>query len=64
MGDESTGSIKRVAIFELLNNNYFIRSYQRGYRWSEQQVAALLCAIGLEIFVKNLKKYLHNQKVK
>jgi uncharacterized protein with ParB-like and HNH nuclease domain len=42
MGDESTGSIKLVTIFELLNRNYFIRSYQRGYRWSKQQVTALL----------------------
>jgi hypothetical protein len=42
MGDESTGSIKPVTIFELLNKNYFIRSYQRGYRWSKPQVTALL----------------------
>jgi uncharacterized protein with ParB-like and HNH nuclease domain len=42
MSNESTDVIKPVAVFELLNRNYFIRSYQRGYRWAEQQVTALL----------------------
>jgi hypothetical protein len=42
MTNESANVIKPVPVSELLNENYFIRSYQRGYRWSEQQVAALL----------------------
>lgn len=32
-------------INELLNSNFFIPSYQRGYRWSEKQVKALLTDI-------------------
>ena len=29
-------------INDLLKNNFFIPSYQRGYRWTEQQVTELL----------------------
>jgi hypothetical protein len=42
MSGESTSVIKPEAVSELLNRNYFIRSYQRGYRWSELEVTALL----------------------
>jgi hypothetical protein len=42
MGKETINVIKPVTVFELLNRNYFIRFYQRGYRWNEQQVTALL----------------------
>ena len=30
------------SVNELLNNNFFIPSYQRGYRWTEQEVEDLL----------------------
>lgn len=36
----NTLSIKQIS--ELLNYNFFIPSYQRGYRWTEQQVTDLL----------------------
>lgn len=38
--ENSNISIK--AISELLKYNFFIPSYQRGYRWTEQQVTDLL----------------------
>lgn len=38
----SDNSIKLVTINELLECNFFIPSYQRGYRWNKQQVLDLL----------------------
>lgn len=38
-----TGSHLRLrSVFDLLSERFFIPSYQRGYRWTAQQVAALL----------------------
>jgi len=34
--------LKLKSIYELLNENFYIPSYQRGYRWTETQVKALL----------------------
>jgi hypothetical protein len=41
-GIASIKTIMPMAVSTLLNKNYFIRSYQRGYRWGSQQVQALL----------------------
>ena len=38
----SQNELKRMTIFDLLGMNFVIPSYQRGYRWKEPQVAALL----------------------
>ncbi len=35
-------NISLKTIYDLLKNNFFIPSYQRGYRWTEQQVTELL----------------------
>ena len=37
---KSTSGLKSIK--ELLNYNFYIPSYQRGYRWGESQVEALL----------------------
>lgn len=37
-----SNSISIKTISDLLKNNFFIPSYQRGYRWTEQQVTDLL----------------------
>ena len=34
--------LKLKSIYELLTENFYIPSYQRGYRWTESQVKALL----------------------
>ena len=34
----TTTGVKLVSVAELLDKKYFIRSYQRGYRWDENQV--------------------------
>lgn len=41
MSDEQENTIKETAV-ELLGMNFFIPGYQRGYRWTEQQVNDLL----------------------
>ena len=38
----ANNNISIKAISELLKYNFFIPSYQRGYRWTEQQVTDLL----------------------
>ena len=35
-------TIKLVSIGELMGMNFFIPNYQRGYRWTDQQVKDLL----------------------
>ena len=42
MSDEQENTIKETAVSELLGMNFFIPGYQRGYRWTEQQVNDLL----------------------
>lgn len=37
-----TNSLRVRPVADLLNQNFFIPYYQRGYRWTEQQVEALL----------------------
>jgi len=37
-----TNGINLYTISEILGKNFFIPSYQRGYRWAEQQVTDLL----------------------
>lgn len=39
---ETSNNISIKTISDLLKNNFFIPSYQRGYRWTEQQVTELL----------------------
>lgn len=38
----NNNTLKLKSIFELLNEEFYIPSYQRGYRWTETQVKALL----------------------
>ena len=42
MSDDRENTIKETAVAELLRMNFFIPGYQRGYRWTEQQVNDLL----------------------
>ena len=42
MSDEQENTIKETAVAELLRMNFSIPGYQRGYRWTEQQVNDLL----------------------
>ena len=42
MSDEQENTIKETAVAELLGMNFFIPGYQRGFRWTEQQVNDLL----------------------
>lgn len=42
MSKEQENKIKVTAVSELLGMNFFIPGYQRGYRWTEQQVNDLL----------------------
>ena len=42
MSDEQESTIKETAVGKLLGMNFFIPGYQRGYRWTEQQVNDLL----------------------
>ena len=42
-------SIELKAVKDILGMNFFIPSYQRGYRWKEQQVIDLLN--GLSLFI-------------
>lgn len=42
MSDEQENTIKETAVGKLLGMNFFIPGYQRGYRWTEQQVNDLL----------------------
>lgn len=42
MSNEQENKIKETAVAELLGMNFFIPGYQRGYRWTEQQVNDLL----------------------
>ena len=42
MSDERENTIKETAVGKLLGMNFFIHGYQRGYRWTEQQVNDLL----------------------
>lgn len=42
MPKEQEKKIKETAVSELLRMNFFIPGYQRGYRWTEQQVNDLL----------------------
>lgn len=39
---QSIKNLSPVKVSDLLSKNFFIRSYQRGYRWSESQVLNLL----------------------
>ena len=39
---ETSNNISIKTISDLLKSNFFIPSYQRGYRWTEQQVTDLL----------------------
>ncbi|MBF1070607.1 MAG: DUF262 domain-containing protein, partial [Prevotellaceae bacterium] len=48
-------SIGLKTIYELLGLNFFIPSYQRGYRWTEQQVRDLLQDI-LDFTTKDKEK--------
>lgn len=41
----NNNTLKLKSIFELLNEEFYIPSYQRGYRWTEKQVKALLTDI-------------------
>ena len=34
--------LRLKSIFDLLDKNYFIPSYQRGYRWERRQIEDLL----------------------
>ena len=47
--------IKLISISELLDKEFFIPSYQRGYRWQEEEVKALLDDIK-EFFAKKSLK--------
>ena len=42
MSDERENTIKETAVGKLLGMNFSIPGYQRGYRWTEQQVNDLL----------------------
>lgn len=42
MLNQQENKIKETAVSELLGMNFFIPGYQRGYRWTEQQVNDLL----------------------
>ena len=42
MSDEQENTIKETAVGKLLGMKFFIPGYQRGYRWTEQQVNDLL----------------------
>lgn len=42
MLNQQENKIKETAVSELLGMNFFIPGYQRGYRWTEQQVKDLL----------------------
>ncbi|OQY41120.1 MAG: hypothetical protein B6229_00040 [Spirochaetaceae bacterium 4572_7] len=42
MGNNVNNNLKPMAISELLEYKFFIRHYQRGYRWTDQQVVQLL----------------------
>lgn len=42
MANEQENKIKETAVAELLGMIFFIPGYQRGYRWTEQQVKELL----------------------
>lgn len=42
MSNQQENKIKVTAVSELLGMNFFIPGYQRGYRWTEQQVNDLL----------------------
>lgn len=42
MSNHQENKIKETAVAELLGMNFFIPGYQRGYRWTEQQVNDLL----------------------
>lgn len=42
MSNQQEKKIKETAVAELLGMNFFIPGYQRGYRWTEQQVKDLL----------------------
>lgn len=42
MPNQQENTIKETAVGELLGMNFFIPGYQRGYRWTEQQVNDLL----------------------
>ncbi|MBO8457394.1 MAG: DUF262 domain-containing protein [Spirochaetes bacterium] len=42
MSNQQENTIKETAVGELLGMNFFIPGYQRGYRWTEQQVNDLL----------------------
>lgn len=42
MSDDRENTIKETAVAELLRMNFSIPGYQRGYRWTEQQVNDLL----------------------
>jgi len=41
----NNNTLKLKSIFELLNEEFYIPSYQRGYRWTKKQVNALLSDI-------------------
>ncbi|OCB71195.1 hypothetical protein B0A79_22640 [Flavobacterium piscis] len=41
----NNNTLKLKSIFELLNEQFYIPSYQRGYRWTDIQVKALLADI-------------------
>ena len=42
MSDEQENTIKETAVGKLIGMKFFIPGYQRGYRWTEQQVNDLL----------------------
>lgn len=42
MSEDNTIDLKPLSISEITDKNFFIRHYQRGYRWTKQQVEQLL----------------------
>jgi uncharacterized protein with ParB-like and HNH nuclease domain len=42
LGDDMSQLLKLKSVYELLDESFFIPSYQRGYRWTKQQVEDLL----------------------
>lgn len=41
-----------VSVFELMNENFYIPDYQRGYRWTKSEVSKLISDLD-DFFYKN-----------